>query len=62
MSVKIPAGGFLIHLAYHILALTLDPADPAVRVKGIFEKGTFDRSKQNHVIENSFCYICQTKV
>ena len=61
-GIIIPGGGYVIHIIYHILALTLDPADPAVRVKGIFEKESFDKAKQKHVIQNSFCYICQTKV
>jgi len=61
-GIIIPAGGFVIHFVYHILALVLDPADPAVRLKGTFSKGSFDREKHNHVIEDCFCYICQTKV
>jgi len=40
----------------------LDPADPAVRKKGTFLRKIFDRTKHLHVIENSYCYICQTEV
>ncbi|XP_066928208.1 uncharacterized protein [Clytia hemisphaerica] len=57
-----PACGYVIHLFYHFFALILDPADPAVRRKGSFLRKIFDRSKHTHVIENSFCYICQTQV
>lgn len=59
---QIPASGYFIHLVYHFLALTLDPADLAVRKKGIFPKHSFDQTKHKHVIENSYCYICETEV
>lgn len=61
-GVIIPASGYFIHLVYHFLALTLDPADLAVRKKGIFPKHSFDQTKHKHVIENSYCYICETEV
>lgn len=58
----IPGGFCGIHLVYHLLALTIDPADPNIRGGTKKSKALFDRSKHRHVIENSHCYICQADV
>ena len=59
---QIPGGIYVIHVVYHLLALTVDPADPNIRGGNSREKALFDRSQHSHVIENSHCYICQTEV
>ncbi|XP_068723071.1 palmitoyltransferase ZDHHC11-like [Montipora capricornis] len=58
----IPGGFCGIHIVYHVLALTIDPADPNIRVGTKKGKALFDRSKHRHVIVDSHCYICQTDV
>lgn len=53
----------LIHIIVHIISITVDPADVAVRKKNY--KGplpTFDRDKHAHVIENQTCHLCLVKV
>ena len=63
VGIVVPACGYFLHFVVHVLALTLDPADPAVRAKGDFEKGTFKKTKKGqHVIENCHCKICETRV
>eukprot|EP00795_Rhopilema_esculentum_P001638 gene1638-16104_t len=52
---------------YHLLCLSIDPSDVAVKAKrrkakGGEEKPGFDRSKRAHVIENFHCCICLTDV
>ncbi|XP_029192735.2 palmitoyltransferase ZDHHC11-like [Acropora millepora] len=61
-GIIIPGGFCGIHITYHILALTIDPADPNIRGGSKKGKGLFDRSKHRHVIVNSHCHICQTDV
>lgn len=57
----VPGVSLLAHLVCHIVACTIDPADPSV-LKKKYPKKTFDRSKHKHVIENCHCYICQVDV
>lgn len=58
---QIPSGIYLFHIAVHILALSIDPADPNIR-QGSSQKGVFDRNVHAHVIENDHCRICQADV
>ncbi|XP_065675108.1 uncharacterized protein LOC136071992 isoform X1 [Hydra vulgaris] len=60
-GIIIPASGYVIHIFYHLFAVTLDPADPAVRGKTT-KKPAFDRKKHSRVIENCYCYICEAHV
>lgn len=58
----IPGGFCAIHIIYHVMALTYDPADPNIRGGTKKTKAIFDRSQHQHVIENCHCYICQVDV
>ncbi len=56
---------FILHFAAHVIAVNINPADDNVvdRVeKGRVNPTKFDRTKHSHVIENQFCYICETNV
>lgn len=54
------AGLFLVHIAAHLTALLLDPADKELRRKHRSDRiiPEFDRTKHRHVIENSRCHLC----
>ncbi|XP_069913037.1 probable palmitoyltransferase ZDHHC11B isoform X5 [Oryctolagus cuniculus] len=58
------AGGlFLVHLVAHLTAVSIDPAEPNVRLRGYLKPPpVFDRSKHDHVIEDLYCHLCQIKV
>lgn len=58
----IPGGFCVVHIIFHLMALTLDPADPNIRGDTQKGKAIFDRSQHEHVIENCHCYICQADV
>lgn len=58
----IPGGFCAIHIIYHLMALTYDPADPNIRGGTKKAKAIFDRSQHQHVIENCHCYICQVDI
>jgi len=58
----IPGGIYIVHVIFHLFALSIDPADPNVRNFGKKGKVAFDRSLHRHVIENNHCYICQADV
>ena len=60
--VQIPGGFCVVHIIFHLMALTLDPADPNIRGDTQKGKAIFDRSQHEHVIENCHCYICQADV
>ncbi|XP_001607143.1 uncharacterized protein LOC100123499 [Nasonia vitripennis] len=50
---------FLVHLAAHLCALLLDPAEAEVRRQPASKLvPEFDRSKHLHVIENGRCHLC----
>ncbi|XP_060077067.1 palmitoyltransferase ZDHHC1-like [Ylistrum balloti] len=52
---------FLCHILTHVVASSINPADPAVlRIQNGREE--FDRTKHRHVIENMHCYICDADV
>lgn len=52
-----------IHIISHCVSSAINPADYNVLNKNFKGRmATFDRSKHKHVIENQYCYICETKV
>lgn len=57
---------YVLHLVFHLLASTVNPIDNNVLEKHRNVERTmtkqFDRTKHRHVIENQFCYICETQV
>lgn len=56
---------FVVHMATHIAAVTIDPACDSVRAKEYYYSQTkpiFDRKKQAHVILNQRCFLCDVKV
>ncbi|XP_048224375.1 palmitoyltransferase ZDHHC11-like [Perognathus longimembris pacificus] len=57
-------GLFLFHLIVHLITITIDPADPNVRLKKSYSQPvpTFDRSKHGHVIQNQYCHLCEVTV
>ncbi len=63
---QIPAGLLVVHIVYHLLCLSIDPSDIAVKArrskKDTKNKATFDRNSRAHVIENLHCCICLTEV
>lgn len=56
----IVAALLLLHLAAHLTALLLDPAEAALRVSGRQREVVpeFDRRKHAHVIEAGRCHLC----
>lgn len=52
----------IAHVVSHIVASTINPADPAVIQKNSKKQAKFDRNKHRHVIENMHCYICEVDV
>ncbi|XP_050088300.1 uncharacterized protein LOC126572750 [Anopheles aquasalis] len=57
------AGLYLLHIASHLTALLLDPADPELRKlpasKTVVPE--FDRTRHSHVIENGRCHLCNIR-
>ncbi|XP_011493789.1 PREDICTED: uncharacterized protein LOC105359011 [Ceratosolen solmsi marchali] len=52
----------ILHVASHLAALLLDPAEPAVRRQPISQRvPEFDRSRHRHVIENGRCHLCNVE-
>nr|XP_014276169.1 probable palmitoyltransferase ZDHHC1 [Halyomorpha halys] len=51
---------FVVHVASHLVAVLLDPADPQLRKFKASSTAVpeFDRSKHAHVIENGRCHLC----
>lgn len=57
--------GFFVHIVLLIVATTIDPADDNAkeRIRNLNRPmAKFDRSAHQHVIENSYCHICQVPV
>ncbi|EAA12837.4 AGAP008486-PA, partial [Anopheles gambiae str. PEST] len=57
-------GLYLLHLASHLTALLLDPADPELRRIAPASKTVvpeFDRTRHTHVIENGRCHLCNIR-
>ncbi|XP_033754198.1 probable palmitoyltransferase ZDHHC1 [Pecten maximus] len=52
---------FLCHILTHVVASSINPADPAV-LRILNGREEFDRAKHRHVIENMHCYICDADV
>uniref|UniRef100_A0A182QKN5 Palmitoyltransferase DHHC domain-containing protein n=1 Tax=Anopheles farauti TaxID=69004 RepID=A0A182QKN5_9DIPT len=58
------AGLYVVHLASHLTALLLDPADPELRRLAPASKTVvpeFDRTRHSHVIENGRCHLCNIR-
>ncbi|XP_044090170.1 palmitoyltransferase ZDHHC11-like [Neovison vison] len=57
-------GLFFLHLSVHLLAVSIDPAEPNVRRKKNYSEPvpTFDRSKHAHVIQDQYCHLCEVTV
>lgn len=48
-----------------VMATTINPAEPSVRVKlprGKFLRPKFDPTKFSHVIQNNYCNLCRVNV
>ncbi|XP_059029549.1 palmitoyltransferase ZDHHC11 isoform X3 [Mustela lutreola] len=60
----VTGGLFLLHLSVHLLAVSIDPAEPNVRRKKNYSEPvpTFDRSKHAHVIQDQYCHLCEVTV
>uniref|UniRef100_A0A182RRK3 Palmitoyltransferase DHHC domain-containing protein n=1 Tax=Anopheles funestus TaxID=62324 RepID=A0A182RRK3_ANOFN len=55
---------YVFHLASHLTALLLDPADPELRRLAPASKTVvpeFDRTRHSHVIENGRCHLCNIR-
>ncbi|ERL89001.1 hypothetical protein D910_06379 [Dendroctonus ponderosae] len=52
----------LIHLASHLAAALIDPAEEALRQRALLPVPQLDRVKHAHVIEDGFCHLCNIKV
>lgn len=57
------SGLYVVHIASHLAALLIDPAERELRKKGNCDRivPEFDRSKHPHVIENGRCHLCNIK-
>lgn len=57
---------YLLHFCSHVIASTINPVDNNVLIKqseqNQWKPKKFDRTKHQHVIENQFCYICESTV
>ncbi|XP_042565089.1 palmitoyltransferase ZDHHC11 isoform X2 [Clupea harengus] len=54
---------FFLHLVTHIASVSIDPADPSVRVKNYSSPTPiYDKHKHAHVIHNQHCYLCEVDV
>ncbi|ELW72677.1 putative palmitoyltransferase ZDHHC11 [Tupaia chinensis] len=64
LLVKVIGGLFAFHLVVHLTAVSIDPAEPNVRLKKSYLEPvpTFDRSKHTHVIQNQYCHLCAVPV
>ena len=66
ISMMVVASTVLVaHFITHIIAVNINPADDSVVDKLAERKDRptkFDRNRHSHVIENQFCYICETGV
>ncbi|XP_039112907.1 palmitoyltransferase ZDHHC11-like isoform X7 [Hyaena hyaena] len=59
----VTGGLFLFHLVVHLTAVSIDPAEAAVRLRNYAEPlPVFDRTKHAHVIQNQYCHLCQVTV
>ncbi|XP_047584889.1 palmitoyltransferase ZDHHC11-like [Lutra lutra] len=60
----VTGGLFFLHFSVHLLAVSIDPAEPNVRRKENYSEPvpTFDRSKHAHVIQDQYCHLCEVTV
>lgn len=58
----IPGSFLFVHVIFHLVCLSLDPADPKIRQSKTTKATEFNRTQHKHVIENDHCYICQVDV
>lgn len=59
---QIPGSFLFVHVIFHLVCLSLDPADPKIRQSKTTKATEFNRTQHKHVIENDHCYICQVDV
>lgn len=53
----------LLHITFNLVATSINPIDDQVlATRTQLCPAKFDRSKHEHVIENQFCYICESIV
>ncbi|CAH1123502.1 unnamed protein product [Ceutorhynchus assimilis] len=52
----------LIHLATHLAAALIDPAEEALRHRALLPVPQLDRAKHAHVIEGGICHLCHIEV
>lgn len=52
----------LLHLAAHLGAALIDPAEPALRKTAPAPLPSLDRDKHAHVIEEGLCHLCKVLV
>ncbi|XP_066148635.1 palmitoyltransferase ZDHHC11 isoform X1 [Euwallacea fornicatus] len=52
----------LIHLATHLAAALIDPAEEALRRRALLPVPQLDRAKHSHVIEGGICHLCNIEV
>uniref|UniRef100_A0A8C8Z7W4 Uncharacterized protein n=1 Tax=Prolemur simus TaxID=1328070 RepID=A0A8C8Z7W4_PROSS len=52
-------GLFFMHLVVHVITVTIDPAEANVRLKKYYLDvlPSFDRSEQQHIIEDQYCHL-----
>ncbi|XP_028326901.1 palmitoyltransferase ZDHHC11 isoform X2 [Gouania willdenowi] len=64
VAYALTGSSFIVHFLAHIAAVTIDPADASVRVKHSYASPMplFDRTKQQHVIQDLHCYLCDVNV
>lgn len=53
----------VLHIIFNLVATSINPIDDQVlATRTQLKPAKFDRSKHEHVIENQFCYICESMV
>ncbi len=52
----------MVFVAVHIAACAVDPADDAVRGLAKKEVPKLDRNEYPHIVEDQYCYVCETNV
>ncbi|XP_015213053.2 palmitoyltransferase ZDHHC11 isoform X2 [Lepisosteus oculatus] len=55
---------FVFHFVTHLVAVSIDPADPSIRAKKNYSNPmpVLDKRKHPHVIQNLHCYLCEVDV
>lgn len=53
----------VLHITFNLVATSINPIDDQVlATRTQLRPAKFDRTKHEHVIENQFCYICESLV